>query len=110
VKEALYKMANTRYSYFADSPYYLTPTVNSRLGIMRKRSFPFENDDLEYQIEESYNNRPDLLAHDIYNNANLWWVFAVRNPDTLIDPVYDFITGVTIFVPKITNLQKSLEL
>ena len=77
---------------------------------MRKRSFPFEDDDLEYRIEESYNNRPDLLAYDLYNNPNLWWVFTVRNPDTLIDPVFDFVTGVTIYVPKITTLQRSLEL
>ena len=96
--------------YLPESPYYLTSSRNNRLGIMRKRSFPFQDDDLEYQIEEIYNNRPDLLAHDLYNNSALWWVFTVRNPDTLIDPVFDFVTGVTIYVPKITTLQRSLEL
>jgi len=97
-------------NYLSESPYYLTTSLNNKLGIMRKRSFPFEDDDLEYRIEEKYANRPDLLAHEIYNNANLWWVFAVRNPDTLIDPVFDFIAGVTIIVPKITTLRRSLEL
>ena len=97
-------------NYQLDSPYYLTRSTNRALGIMKKRSFPFEDDDLDYQIEQIYHNRPDLLAHDLYNNANFWWVFAVRNPDTLIDPVFDFIAGVTITVPKITTLRKSLEL
>jgi len=96
--------------YRSSSPYYLTTSFNNKLGIMRKRSFPFEDDDLTYTIEEIYNNRPDFLAHEIYNNANLWWVFAVRNPDTLIDPVFDFVAGVTIYIPKITTLQKSLEI
>ena len=103
-------MASTRYRYMPDSPYYLTSTVNNKLSVMRKRSFPFEDDDLEYTIESIYNNRPDVLAYDLYKNANLWWVFAVRNPDTLIDPVFGFITGITIIVPKITTLEQALEL
>lgn len=95
--------------YQPSSPYYLTRSLRGKLGIMKKRSFPFQDDDLDYQIEDIYNHRPDLLAHDIYNNAELWWVFAVRNPDILVDPIYDFITGVVIYVPKITTLQKALE-
>lgn len=96
--------------YKAESPYYLTASTKNRLGILRKRSFPFEDDDLEYRIQDVYANRPDLLAYEIYENADLWWVFAARNPDTLIDPVFDFVPGVVIFIPKITTLRQSLEL
>jgi len=30
----------------------------------------------------------------------LWWVFCQRNMDTMEDPIYDFKSGATIYVPK----------
>ena len=56
------------------------------------------NDDL-YTIESRYENRPDLLAHKLYGTANLWWVFALRNPDKIVDPLEDFTAGKEIRVP-----------
>lgn len=97
-------------TYYSSSPYYITTIKNNKLDILVKRSFPFEADDLEYKISEVFNQRPDYLAYDLYKNANLWWVFAARNPNVLIDPVFDFVTGTTIFIPKITTLQKTLEI
>ena len=32
-------------------------------------------------IEEKYDEKPDLLAHDLYGNAKLWWAFALFNQD-----------------------------
>ena len=46
-----------------------------------------------------YNNRPDLLANELYGNSKLWWVFAEFNPDTLNDPIVDFVAGLKIKVP-----------
>lgn len=50
-------------------------------------------------IEEKYDEKPDLLAHDLYGNAKLWWVFALFNEDKLSDPIIDFKTGLKISVP-----------
>ena len=50
-------------------------------------------------IENKFNQRPDLLAYNLYGNAKLWWVFAEFNPDTLDDPIIDFVGGMTITVP-----------
>jgi len=55
--------------------------------------------DTEYVIEPIYNNRPDLLANKLYGSPALWWVLAMRNKDLLIDPINDFVTGLTIWVP-----------
>jgi hypothetical protein len=50
------------------------------------------------------------LAFDLYSDARLWWVFAQRNPNTLVDPLGDFTTGTTIFLPKLANLKSALGL
>ena len=53
-------------------------------------------------------HRPDLLAYDIYKDSRLWWVFAMRNKEILQDPVYDFVPGQVIYIPKLTNIRKAL--
>lgn len=52
-----------------------------------------------YTIESRYENRPDLLAYELYGTANLWWVFSLRNPDLLVDPLEDFTAGKIIRIP-----------
>ena len=60
------------------------------------------------KIELRHNEKPDLLAHDLYGRKELWWVFAQRNPDEIEDPIYDFAPGVTIQLPKLSNLKTDL--
>lgn len=50
-------------------------------------------------LEAKYINRPDLLAHDMYGDANLWWVFTLFNKDVLVDPIYDMKAGIKLTVP-----------
>jgi hypothetical protein len=57
-----------------------------------------------------YENRPDLLAYDLYGNAALWWVFIARNPNVIEDPLLDFRAGVSIYIPKKETLVKDLGL
>jgi hypothetical protein len=64
--------------------------------------------DALYQIDPAYDLRPDLLAYDMYKNSDLWWVFAVRNPDVLIDPLYNFSTGTIIYVPTLAVVNRSI--
>ena len=67
--------------------------VNSIPKIPKSRS------DEIYKIESRYANRPDLLAFKLYGSVNLWWVFAARNPDMLVDPLEDFTPGKEIYLP-----------
>jgi hypothetical protein len=78
------------------------------LDLLSIRPIPAEPDDFQYTIENQYKNRPDLLSHDLYQSPKLWWVFTQRNMDILRDPIYDFEPGVTIYIPKKTNLQRFL--
>jgi hypothetical protein len=75
---------------------------------MVNRPIPKETDDLEFIINQTYQYRPDLLAFDLYQDSNLWWVFYQRNPNTLTAPPLDFKAGVKIFLPKITTLKETL--
>ena len=50
-------------------------------------------------LTEKYNMRPDLLANDLYENVEFWWVFSLRNLEILKDPINDFKAGVTIQAP-----------
>jgi len=67
-------------NYSNTSPYFDTPVINNQyLGLMIERPIPKLVDDLSMTINETYNLRPDLLAFDLYEDSNLWWVFAMRN-------------------------------
>jgi hypothetical protein len=55
--------------------------------------------DESYIISPLYDERPDLLAYAIYDNTRLWWVFSLRNPDILKDPIRDFKAGTKIILP-----------
>jgi hypothetical protein len=101
-------MANATYS--RSSPYFTTGKYGTFLDTLNKRNIYFRKDDVVYTIERAYENRPDLLAYDLYGDAGLWWVFAVRNPNVITDPLGDFVAGITIRIPKKTDLDSALGL
>jgi hypothetical protein len=90
------------------SPYYNTNQSIGYLDVMNWRAVPAELDDILFTVTKSYETRPDLLAHDVYNDVGLWWVFAARNPAILKDPVFDMKAGIKIYVPKLSSLKTSL--
>lgn len=94
--------------YKKSSPYATTQIVNNYLDVINFRNIPYEQDDHIFEITKTYENRPDLLAYDLYQDSNLWWVFAVRNTALIKDPVYDFVAGKKIFLPKLSTLKSSL--
>jgi len=55
--------------------------------------------DITIIISHTHNLRPDLLSNEIYGTPDLWWIFTLRNPDSLLDPIYDFTTGKEIKIP-----------
>lgn len=94
--------------YSSLSPYAATGTYGFFLDILEFKDIPKNSSDVVYQIGEVYRYRPDLLAYDLYGDTALWWVFAVRNPNTIEDPVFDFVPGTTIFIPKKEVIQVAL--
>ena len=95
-------------SYSQTSPYFNTAQGIESLSVLNKRLFEFEADDIVYEIDTFYQHRPDLLAHDLYGSAKLWWVFMHRNMDVITDPVWSFTPGTTIRIPKQSVLTKYL--
>ena len=94
--------------YTSTSAYYTTEYTQFYLDVMTNRPIPKDSDDLIWEITETYQYRPDLLAFDLYQISTLWWVFYQRNPNTLQTPPLDFKAGTTIYLPKITTLRSAL--
>jgi len=90
--------------YSQASPWFTTKITQNYLDVLSIRPVSSEPDDFLYTIESQYANRPDLLAHDLYGDAALWWVFTQRNLDVIQDPIFDFVPGVKIRVPKKSSL------
>jgi hypothetical protein len=97
-------------TYSSNSPYASTKIDVNGLGIMNNRFIPKYDTDQQFTINQVYAMRPDLLAHDLYDDAQLWWVFANRNPNTLTDPLFSFTEGTTIYLPKMDTLKTALGL
>ncbi len=79
------------------SQYFDTPLVdNSYLDIARIRPLLPDVTDQDYTVPPKFANRPDLLAFELYDNPNLWWVFQLLNMDKLVDPQNDLVEGLVI--------------
>ena len=50
-------------------------------------------------LDQRYHKRPDLLAYNLYGNSDFWWIFILYNRDIIVDPINDFVQGLTIRVP-----------
>lgn len=81
------------------SQYLITPIKNWYLDLWVPRDIPKSDFDKIIIIPPEFNQRPDLLSQQEYGTPRLWWVFCVRNPDLIIDPINDFIAGIEIYVP-----------
>ena len=97
-------------NYSFASAYYGTPSFDNGqfLDLYNFRAIPKLVDDVLFTIPPQYEYRPDLLAFDLYGDPTLWWVFAARNPNTLIDPLWDFSANTTIYLPQKSTLQSAL--
>ena len=88
-------------TYRTDSVYRNTNIINNQyLDVLDISNIDVENTTTtSMTIEAKYNEKPDLLAYDLYGNSKLWWVFALFNQDKLKDPIIDFKSGIKIIVP-----------
>jgi hypothetical protein len=53
-------------------------------------------------------NRIDLFSYKMYGSSRLWWIIALANADVIKDPIWDFRSGITVFVPRDTVLLEKL--
>ena len=92
-------------TYQHNSPYYNTPQTTSYLGYWVPPAVSRSATDTLIEIEPRHNNRPDILSYDLYGTSRLWWIFAMMNPDQLVDPIYDLVSGMQIYVPSNITIQ-----
>jgi hypothetical protein len=81
------------------SQYLSTPVKDWYLDLWVPRSVPKSEFDKILVIPPAFDQRPDLLSYQEYGTPRLWWVFALRNPDLINDPINDFVAGLEIFIP-----------
>ena len=99
-------MAYSKNSFLKNAP---NKSFYTGLNYANLPKIPESISDTTMVLTEKYNMRPDLLAYDLYNNVELWWVFALRNLEIIKDPLMDFTTGTIIKVPSndtVTNLAR----
>lgn len=85
-------------NYSPESPYFPTPIVGRFMAYYIHRPVPPHRLDSTIKITDGrYVHRPDLLATDLYNDPDLFWVIPVRNG--LQDPVFDLELGKTLIAP-----------
>ena len=95
-------------SYKNYSPYSQTKQNSMYLELLAIRPVPADADDFLYTIENHYTHRPDLLSYDLYGTPKLWWVFVQINMSVIKDPIFDFVPGTQIYIPKKSGLEKYL--
>ena len=76
-----------------------TPVVNGVAGHWVPPLTPDFARARPHVIEQRHHRRPDLLAHELYGDAGMWWVFALYNRNEIRDPIWDFEHGTEILVP-----------
>jgi hypothetical protein len=52
--------------------------------------------------------RMDLFSYQQYGSSRFWWIIALANADLIKDPIWDFISGLTVFVPRDSDLLEKL--
>jgi len=100
----------TKVTYSRTSPYATTESYGFFLDVATMRNIPRNPADVTYELDAVYKHRPDLLAYDLYGDSSLWWVFAMRNPNVIQDPVFDFVPGTVIYIPKKETIISALGL
>ena len=98
-------MAFSNAVYKGTSPYFSTGLLDNKfLDLMVYRTLPPQVDDIYKAIGSTYQYRPDLMSFDLYGRVDYWWVFIMRNRDTLRDPVWDFTAEKEIYIPKLSTI------
>lgn len=95
----------TTVTYASSSPYKGTPQSTNYLLWWNPPAIARSVTDSLITLTGRYEHRPDLLSYDLYGTPRLWWTFAMLNPDSISDPIWDMKTGLQIWVASNTSIQ-----
>lgn len=98
----------SKVEYKKSSPYSTTKQSSWFLGNLQFRNIPTDSSDKQLVIQSKYNQRPDLLSFDLYGTPDYWWTFMILNPNALKDPIFDFVTGLTLYTALPDRLSRVL--
>jgi len=102
-------MALINAQYKGTSPYYNTRLFDNKfLDILNYKTIVAQADDIYKPISATYQHRPDMMSYDLYGTSDWWWVFIMRNRDTLVDPIWDFTADKKIYIPKLSTVLQYL--
>lgn len=93
-------------NYRNTSPYAKTLQASWYLSYYNYIDILKSEDDVIATIPTKYLYRPDLFSYNLYGTSDYWWVFMVRNMDSIKDPIFDFIPGKQIYIPKKENITR----
>ena len=89
------------------SIYIKTPEENYIKGYYVDIDIPMDDStDYYITVEPKYNQKPGLLAYDMYGSERLAWVFYYFNKDKMEDIIFDLTAGKRIRVPLKSRLLK----
>jgi hypothetical protein len=52
--------------------------------------------------------RIDLFSYQQFGTSRLWWIIALANVDVIKDPIWDFKSGMQVFIPSDSALLENL--
>jgi hypothetical protein len=92
----------------SNSPYHATPQTSWYTKSYVFRPISPDAGDTPFQLQQQHQYRPDRLSQDLYGTPSYWWIFCVRNPFLRSDPIWGFVSGLTIMVPTLIHIEQAV--
>jgi len=63
--------------------------------------------DVFITVTQEFERRPDLIAAQVYDNVDLWWVIYEFNG--IRDPLFDLTQGTSLRIPSLERVVAAIE-
>jgi len=83
-----------------------TITKNTRLGWWEPYDFERRQDDQDFYVTGKYVGRPDLIAYDMWGQAQLAWLVLQYN--NIVDITEELVEGVDLVLPSQRRVSTSI--
>ena len=85
---------------------YRTKNINQKINLNKKRYYlnikypeiPLSFDDV--YITTTSGDRLDNIAHQFYQDVDLWWIITTANPDVIRRDSFNLKPGIEIRIPQ----------
>ena len=84
----------------------VTDRYNNRIGWWERRNIPTSFDDIRVIVSQGEANRPDLIAHRLYQKPKIAWLVLQYN--NIVDPLTELIPGAVLRMPSQSRLMLSI--